>query len=308
MRVGTTDREVPAEDQNPPSDDEALDQDGDTGDELRESSEPGTPAPPQGPTPRERELESRLRRQGSELAKTQQAAAAALAQLTDLQGVVTQLAATQSADKQAEAQRREQQREAYLASLPADERVAEKVRLLEEEVKTLKQPRADVPPARTREQPDQRHQETPQEYQLRRAREIVAEANTEFGVKMNQDDLNSIPEEAWNDESTFYREVMRAAARRSKAEGSEEGDVANKSNTNKGKQTPKTEAEIRAEVRAEVREEMGVGSPATPKAAARRGKAPTEDDVRSAVQTYDSRQGPRANIARLRKLRENMPA
>jgi hypothetical protein len=293
MRVDASDDEAPEDTQEAPSSPPEPEQ--------PESEEPGeSPPPPSPPSEREKELERQLRRQGSELAQTRQAAAALGSQLKELHGVVTTLAANQSEAAKQEAARREREREAYLQTLPADQRAIQEIKLLKEEVRTLRQPRTDVPPARTQQPPPV--QETPQQYMQRRMREIVNEANQEFEVTLDRADLQGIPEDAWYDEGAFYGAVMRQAARKQVAANGQEGDVA--------KPKPKkdeTPDEMRARIKQEVRDEMGVGSGASPRAAAtRRGKPPTETDVRKAVETYDSRRGPKANVQRLREMRDKM--
>lgn len=127
----------------------------------------------------------------------------------------------------------------------------------------------------------------------RRVREIVDEAETEFGTRPSLDD---IPDAAWDSEETFYREVMRAAAKG----GSGGTTVA----PPKKDETP---AQMRERIRQEEREKLGATAPngARP-AGARRGKSASADEVRSAAQNYDSKLGPKANIARLQKLRDTM--
>jgi hypothetical protein len=126
----------------------------------------------------------------------------------------------------------------------------------------------------------------------RRVQEIVSEAETEFGVRPNLDD---IPDAAWDTEETFYREVMRQAAR------------VGQGGTAVAPKKDETPAQMRERIRQEEREKLGATSPndARP-AATRRGKAAGADEVRAAAQAYDSKLGPKANIARMQKLRDSM--
>jgi hypothetical protein len=68
-----------------------------------------------------------------------------------------------------------------------------------------------------------------------------------------------------------------------------------------------TPAQMRERIRQEEREKLGATSPngARP-AGTRRGRAASADEVRAATQSYDSKLGPKANIARLQKLRDSM--
>jgi hypothetical protein len=63
---------------------------------------------------------------------------------------------------------------------------------------------------------------------------------------------------------------------------------------------------MRERITREVQNSVGAGSPATPRAAGRPGKRPTEEDVKKAVETYSSAAGPKANIAKLKQMRDQL--
>jgi len=197
---------------------------------------------------------------------------------------------------------RQQQQQAELERLPPADRLARQIQLLQGEVRDLRaagaqrQPAQQSTPNPPQQQAPAQHEATDderREYMNRRVTEIVDEAEREFGVRPN---LDEIPDAAWDAEETFYREVMRQAAR------SGQGGTAVA--PPKKDETP---AQMRERIRQEEREKLGATSPngARP-ASTRRGKAASADEVRAAAQTYDSKAGPKANIARMQKLRDTM--
>lgn len=278
--------EVPGDDQELPPDEQ-------------ESEAEATP--PQ-PSKREQELEGRLRRQGNELATQRRINQTLTDQITNVNSRVEQLAGNMSARDKADDERRQAELTAYLDSLPSDQRLKEELRLTQDRLARVESRQA-APPART--SAPQTRQETPQQYQARRAREILQEAADTFGVPISRDDIANIPAEAWDDEQDFQRAAMRLAgskqspaARRS---NEEDEDVAGKKSN---KETPDNTADG---VRKQVLRDLGVSTTASPRAAAsRRAAVPTSDEVRATVSTYDSRSGPKANIARLKAQREKM--
>lgn len=288
------------------TDDQELPSDQDAPSEP-ESSAPETEAD------REREIQRRLTQSGREAAEARRQAAAAQAQLAaqttqigQLQSSLQLLAANLSERDKRDAEYRQQQIEAELASLPPADRLDRKIDLLQGQINDMRTaatqsrpaPAASPPPQPPPSQNGAGQETSDQErsdYMERRVREIVQEAADEFGVQVS---LNDIPDADWDSEDTFYRSVMKQAATAAR--------------TNGGESMPKraaaeTPAQMRDRIRQEERERLGVNSPAAPRAtpAARR-KAATEDDVRDRVQSYDSRLGPRANLARLKELRQTM--
>lgn len=263
---------------------------------------------PETEADREREIQRRLTQSGREAAEARRQAQQAQAQLasqtgqiSELQAGIRLLAANLTERDRREAAARQQQQQAELERLPPADRLARQIQLLQGEIQDLRAAGAQRQPAQ-QPQPQPPQQQTPAQreasdderraYMDRRVREIVDEAETEFGVRPSLDD---IPDAAWDTEETFYREVMRAAAKG----GSGGTAVAPKKD--------ETPAQMRERIRQEEREKLGATAPngARP-AGTRRGKAASADEVRAAAQTYDSKLGPKANLARLQKLRDTM--
>jgi hypothetical protein len=277
--------------------------------------EPEIPAGPEAPPAqegsgpeteadaREREIQRRLSQQGRETAEARRQAAAAQAalanqtsQLGELQASVRLLTEQASAASQAAAQQRAQQIEAELASLPPADRLERKIELLQGQIDTM---RTAVPQAQpARQPPAPVTQPTDDEraaYMEKRVREIVAEAQTEFSTQIN---LDQVPDTDWESEETFYRAVMKQAAQSSRNGGTQSNMPTNKA---------ETPAQMRDRIRQEERDKLGVNSPAAPRATPTpRKKAPDEAEVRASVQTYNSKLGPKANLAKLEELRKSM--
>lgn len=258
---------------------------------------------------REREIQRRLTQQGRELAtanrNAQAAAQAAMAsqqQAQQLQAQLTQLTNNLNARDQREAQERQQRYEAELASLPPADRLQRQIEMLQGQVKTLTTMRTAVPQAQPApRQPAPQPQAPPQreatdderrQYMEQRVKQIVSEAERTYGVRP---DLDQIPDAAWETEDAFIGAVM------TQARSAGGNNVAPK----KQDETP---AQMRERIRQEERERLGATSPAAPRAAGTGGrkKAATEAEVRGAAQSYDSKLGPKANIARMKQLRESM--
>ena len=64
--------------------------------------------------------------------------------------------------------------------------------------------------------------------------------------------------------------------------------------------------EITRQVTEQIRREMGLGSPASPQPSSPRAASgvPTEDDLQATVTGYNSKNGPRQTIQKLREQRE----
>ncbi|MBO0766581.1 MAG: hypothetical protein J2P50_18595 [Hyphomicrobiaceae bacterium] len=274
-----------------------------------ESSGPETEA-----DQREREFQRRLTQSGREAAEARRQAAAAqaalnqqTAQIAELQGQLRYLSNNLSEREQRESAERQRQLEAELASLPPADRLDRKIDMLQGQINDMRAaaPSARPAPAEPAPAPPSPNGTAPAEpsdaersaYMERRVREILDEARNEFGVTVN---LDEVPDSDWESEDAFYRSVMKQAALEKTAR------------TNGGENMPRqqaaeTPAQMRERIRQEERERLGVNSPAAPRATPARGKkAPTSDDVHAQVQSYDSRSGPRANLARLKELRSSM--
>lgn len=267
---------------------------------------------------REKELQDRLAAQGRQVAELRRTNEQLATQLAETNAHVRLLGENMTQQQRDADARREAETQAYLESLPEDspQRLREEVRLSNERVKRLEAQvsgRNGGPQVRDSGSPQrQSRQESPQEYQTRRMKEIIAEAQDEFGVTIDRAELEAIPEEDWEREGSFHRAIFATAARKANAPAPAEGDDV--ANANKGKATlptpaPKESAEsVEDRVRRQVLRELGVSSPAGPRAAATRrtGPAPTEEDVKEAASTYNSSAGPKANIKALKELRSKM--
>jgi hypothetical protein len=255
---------------------------------------------------REREIQRRLTQSGREAADARRAAAAAQTQLAaqtgqigELQASIRLLTEQATAQQRQQAEERQRQIEAELASLPPADRLERKIELLQGQVNTMqtagaqRQPVQQQPPLQ--QQPRQATDDERSAYMEKRVREIMAEAQTSFGVNVN---LDQIPDQDWESEETFYRSVMKQAALGSRNGGTTEDMAQRKA---------ETPAQMRDRIRQEERDKLGVNSPAAPRAApASRKKAPDEAEVRASVQAYDSKLGPKANLRKLQELRQSM--
>lgn len=257
---------------------------------------------------RERELQRRLTQQGREAAEARRAAAYATQQSQTLQGTVTELQAqvrllTESMSEQQRAAqiRQQQELDEYLKTLPPEQRLDRKIEILGEQIKQLQRPAAT--PSRPAPQQQPQTQAAPQqqyteqdsvEYMRQRAVQIVGEAQAEFGVQV---DVSQLDDAAWETEESFYRAVIKMAAQQSQNGGA---DVPKKPPAN---ETPQ---QMQQRIRREIQEELGVSSPNGPKGTPRKTAKPTDSDVRTLVDGYQSAKGPKAQVAKLREMRERM--
>jgi hypothetical protein len=266
------------------------------------------PAAQDDESEREQRLQERLARQGREVADARRAAAYAQQHAQTLQGTVTELQAqvrllTESMSEQQRqvAERQQREMDAYLSTLPPEQRLDRKIEILGEQIKQMQRPA--VTPSQPAQQTQPQQRQAPQqyteqdsvEYMRRRAVEIVGEAQQEFGVKV---DVSTLDDAAWESEDAFYRAVMREAARASSQNG--EPTVPRKPPAN---ETPQ---QMQQRIRREIQEELGVSSPNGPKGSPRATRKPTDEDVRTLVNGYQSAKGPKAAAAKLREMRERM--
>jgi hypothetical protein len=275
---------------------------------VQEDSGPETEA-----EQREREIQRRLTQSGREAAEArrqaataQQVAAAQAAQITELQSTVRLLTEHANASQRAQAEERQRQIEAELASLPPADRLERKIELLQGQITSLQtaapqaRPVQQTPPAPQSQQTQPQAQREPTDderaaYMEQRVKQIVEEAQNEFGVRV---DLDQIPDGDWESEESFYRSVMKQAALGARNGGE---------TVPPQKKAAETPAQMRDRIRQEEREKLGVNSPTAPRATpAPRKKAPDEAEVRASVQSYDSKLGPKANLKRLQELRQSM--
>jgi hypothetical protein len=255
---------------------------------------------------REREVQRRLTQQGREAAEARRQAAAATqalaaqtTRLTELEAGIRLLTANLSERDKRDAESRKQQMQAELASLPPADRLQRQIELLQGEMAEMRtaaqpaQPARRTPPQQPQQPPvRQASDDERRAYMEQRVSEIVSEAQRTYGVRPN---LDHIPDEAWGTEEAFYAAAMRQAR-----DGAGGNNVVSKQD--------ETPAQMRERIRQEERERLGATSPAAPRAASTGGrkKAASADDVRSAAQAYDSKLGPKANIERMKRLREGM--
>jgi hypothetical protein len=294
MTTTDLDTVAAAQEEVPPS------QDSDAGDGADQS---------QDENERERELQRRLTQQGREAADARREAAYAKQQSQALSGTVTELHAqvrllteSMSEQQRQDQARKQQELDAYLKTLPPEQRLDRKIEILSQQVEQLRkaatpsrpsQPAAPQPQQHQAPQPSYSEQESV-EYMRQRAVAIVNEAQTEFGIKV---DVSTFDDSAWETEESFYRAVMRTAASQSQNGGT---DVPKKPPAN---ETPQ---QMQQRIRREVEEQLGVSSPNGPKGTPRKTGKPTDEDVRAHVNGYQSAKGPKASVAKLRELRERM--
>jgi len=275
--------------------------------DLPEGQAPPSPegsAPETDADAQEREIQRRLTQSGREAAEArrqatsaQQALAAQTQQIGQLQASIQLLAANLSERDRRDAAQRQAQMEAELASLPPADRLDRRISMLQNQFEQLRtagaqrQPAQQAPSAPPPVQPSDQERA---DYMERRVREITAEAQTSFGVSVNLDD---IPDGDWESEDTFYRSVMKQAAQASTG-----------GNGMPAKKQAETPAQMRDRIRQEERERLGVNSPTAPRAApaSSRKKSADEAEVRAAAQSYDSKLGPKANVAKMKELRATM--
>lgn len=256
---------------------------------------------------REREIQRRLSQQGRELANArrqaeiaQAAAQASATQVTEMREYLAKVSANLNERDQREQAAQQKALEAELASLPPADRLQRQIEILQGQISGIaqQQQRTAAPPAQPARQTPPQAQPTRQQasdderrvYMEKRVQEIISEAERIHGVRPS---LDSIPDSDWDTEDAFYQSVMR------QAQAGGNGNVAKKD---------ETPAQMRERIRQEERERLGATSPTAPRAAGTGGrkKAASEQDVRAAAQSYDSKLGPKANIERMKALRNGM--
>jgi hypothetical protein len=257
---------------------------------------------------REREVQRRLTQSGREAAEARRAAAAASAQAAAQQAKIVELEAAtrlltanlQDRDRR-EAETRQAQIKAELERLPPADRLQRQIEMLQGQITDMQTAGAQRQPVQQQAPPVQ--QPTPPQYQAtdderraymeQRVKTIVDEAERAYGVRPN---LDAIADADWETEDAFTRAVMTQA----RSSGGTPVAAARK---------PESAEEMRTRIRQEERERLGATAPNAARAAApagRRTKAASEDDVRGAAQTYNSKLGPKENLKRMQQLRETM--
>lgn len=291
-----TELEAPEDQQAAPPDDQSA------GEQGEDESGSGGSSPQPEQTAREKELERRLRHQGQQLATANRIATQAAAVTASLQSDVAALRDRMSANDKADAERRERETQNYLNSLPPEQRTTEELRLLKAEIRSIRASGTAVQTTRPAVTPEADDPEVA--YMRARAQEILTNVQDEFGVELTRQDIDALAGTgAWESEDAFNAAVTRLAAKKYREAQTSGGS------TVATKQTPparETEAEMRERLTREITEGTGAGSPATPRAAGRPGRRPTDEDVRATVSSYNSAAGPKASIARLKQQREQM--
>lgn len=187
----------------------------------------------------------------------------------------------------------------YLQSLPPEQQLAERLRLLEERVNAQAARPASVEPSRY---------ESEEEYKRRRSAEILSEVEREFGVRLSGNE----PELDWSGEVAFKasaRALARAMARlRGNEDQGDRGDDMAKA-TRGPKQSRDTDLEkIKQEITKSVIAELGLGRSNAPRAVGGAGAPPTSEDYQKVLRAYNPSEGPRAALRRLKELRKEAEA
>jgi hypothetical protein len=193
--------------------------------------------------------------------------------------------------------REQRDQEAYLNSLPPDERLEKKVELLEQ--------RLAAPPARPT-QPAAPPTEDPVAYQRRRAQEILDGINERFGTDITPEEAVELGRRGivdWASEDTYVATLRSVAIQAAQARPTpSQGGV-----TPQGKETPVAknsqtddiDKRIQDGVDAALRD-LGIHRPNSPRAAAASGPVSSED-MQKTTWGYSSRQGPKAMRAKLQQ-------
>lgn len=295
-----------------------MTQTADNADEQQELPEDQAPSSAESTSPetvaadREREIQRHLSQQGRELAEARrradaatQVASAQAGKIGELEANIRLMAEHLNEQQRQQAQVRQAQMEAELASLPPQDRLERKLDLLQGQVNDMRTAVPQAQPARAQPAPaapqpppgaGQQQQEDPAQYMERRVKEIQAEAQEEFGVLVTADE---IPDDSWGTEDAFYKSVMKLAAAKGRNGGDDMPPKA---------KAAETQEQMRDRIRREEREKLGVNAPAAARATptSNRKKTATDADVRAQVQSYNSASGPKGNIAKLKELRESM--
>lgn len=242
------------------------------------------------------ELRNRLASYGRELTQErearQQMQQLVTQQAQHVQNLQRQLGQLGQAVTQAEQQRRA----AYLASLPQDKRTAEIVRFQQQDIARLQRMISD------RQSPlPQRPQYTradAEAYTQRRMREILDEVNTTLGLSGGREITGAEDELVDTTEAEFRASAIALARARAKQGVGE--NVTKKVETKAAASDPKA---LREEIKQEVLAELGAGRSNSAKAVAPKSGV-SDDEFRKVHQEYNSRQGPKAQLDKLREIRE----
>lgn len=244
-------------------------------------------SPPPTPDPRVARLERSLTRMGrrnSEAEQSARQATAALAQtqqeLQSLRTQMDQVGKTLSTQEQ-------QRTQAYLDSLPTEQRALAEVELLKRQIAGMGQPRTQTqtrqaaPPAN-----QQQSGEDAVAYAKRRSQEILDDIFDQTNIELDgtEDGID------WTDERTFSTSAAAVARTLMKTGGT----MAKKKTTTDDEETDDSGAAPRAN--------RPMSAKANPPAR-RRGTPATPEEFNSVFAKYDSKLGPKAMRKQLEKLR-----
>lgn len=226
-----------------------------------------------------------LAERGRQLKAEEQARRTAESQVVQLNETVQQLRADFQALQGHVGQREQAERDAYLESLPPDERQAEEIKFLKTKIEQLERPAPVDGKA----------------YFRQRSVELLNLANQTYGL---QGDLaisiSDLPESAKRSEDAFVSAlevlaVARSGGRGARSQESEDDDM------------PKTltPAEEREKMKQEILQEIGAGRSNTVRpAAASKTSAPNEEDFVNTTFGYNSKKGPGAMRKQLQEQKD----
>lgn len=265
------------------ADEEALDASDDIDDVDDPSNAYGQPPATQDDEDPRKTLRDRLARQGRDLQSAKQAAQQAMAVATRQAAQIEQLTGHLQQMGQKQSQQEQARFAAYLNSLPPAQRQAAEVHYLKQQVAALS--RSQRAPRVQEEDADA--------YTARRAQELAAEANDDFGLDGDEAVTGDEDELDWDSEETFKRSLRKLARQRALG-----NNVAKKRKTAAG---AAEENDVEDRVTRNVLSTIGGRSNSSrPAAAASRGRV---DVMKESARIFDSTRGMSIKD-RQKKLRE----
>lgn len=274
----------------------------DSVDNLPSGAEPSSPPEPEAsgsPAELSPEVRARLASAGRETANERQRREQAEQQVVQLSGQLNAAINRLTGVEQYLARQQQEEQEAELSALPPEQRVLREVENLKAQL-ARQQQAASAPPL-----PAPR--ETPQQYQARRTREMVEEANQDYSlngrmvITGNESVLDTSSEQA------FKASIRALAATRAEFTPTEETNVAKKP---AAQETPaEMETRIAKQVRAEVMKELGVGGSNSARPSSTSiPDDPTRADYDKVAYNRRPGDGMMATKQKLREIRDNVRA
>lgn len=228
---------------------------------------------------------------GREMAQTRREAAEAQRQVVAMNSQVQELTRQVQAQGAHLTERAQKERDAHLASLPPEKRTQEELRLLREQVRVLAANRAaPAAPAPTKRPLTQQEIDA---YTARRAQELIAATNQEFGLTGDAVLTGEEQELDWDSEDA-YKGSIRALAQTRKNGGS---PVAKKDSA------AETAAKAKEDMRREILAELGVGGSNAAKPTGGDGNT-SLDEMQKINFGYQSRGGMVAQRKKMEALRD----